>query len=228
MKGDSNMKKTFLHSLFIIISLFTFSCACQKEKTVKKEEAIEVLKETKISGNVEVKTTTETIINEVYSSSTQVDTYYEDKYFRISNAPDLTTKTWYGSINNTLYAFYYTKNSSNEEIKSSSKIDNSVLESIKNQLNSITNNLFDDFGNLIDTYTINATKKGNVYKINLSNNNIQESISYTIIIQNNKILKIIKENTVNDSVIKTIYEYNYNVNEFKLPTLSEYPLKTNE
>ena len=222
------MKKIFLNSILVLVILLSFGCACKKEKTIKKEEAVNVLKETKINGNVEVKTITQTIINDVYSSSTQIDTYYGDKYLHMSEANDLTTKTWYGSINNTLYAFYYTKNSSNEEIKSSSKIDNSVLESIKNQLNSITNNLFDDFGNLIDTYTINATKKGNVYKINLSNNNIQESISYTIIIQNNKILKIIKENTVNDSVIKTIYEYNYNVNEFKLPTLSEYPLKTNE
>ena len=85
-----------------------------------------MLKEHKINGNVEVKTTTETIINNLYSSSTQMDIYYGDKYLHMSEASDLTTKTWYGSINNTLYAFYYTKNANDEEIKSSSRIEPKV------------------------------------------------------------------------------------------------------
>lgn len=223
------MRKALLNIMLCCTILFLIGCACKKEKTIKKEEAIEVLKETKINGNVEVKTITETIINGIYSSSTQTDTYYGDKYLHTSDGPDLTTKTWYGSVNNTLYAFYYTKNANNEEIKSSSKIEPSLLEATKNQLNDIINNLFDEEGNLITSYSIYATKKGNVYTITVENNNnsTEENNNYTITIQNNKILKIIKENTVNNSVIKTIYEYNYDINEIEIPTLTEYPLRTN-
>lgn len=221
------MKKIILN-IILCCAIFIFvGCSCKEEKTIKKEEAMKVLKETKINGNVEVKTTTETIINNLYSSSTQTDIYYGDKYLHMSEANDLTTKTWYGSINNTLYAFYYTKNANDEEIKSSSRIERTLLESTKSKLNDITNSLFDEDGKLVEGYAINATKKGNVYTIAIDKSNVEENNSYIITIQNNKILKIVNENTINDTVIKTTYEYNYDVREFEVPSLNEYPLKTN-
>ena len=87
--------------------------------------------------------------------------------------------------------------------------------------------MFDEDGKLVEGYAINATKKGNVYTIVIDKSNVEENNSYIITIQNNKILKIVNENTINDTVIKTTYEYNYDVREFEVPSLNEYPLKTN-
>ena len=117
------MKKVLLN---IIVGLFLISpiaCSFQKAKNITNEEALNILKNIKIQQNVEVTTITETTINNVKSISTQKDIFNEDKYYHMSSTNDLTTKTWYGNVDNILYAFYYTKNSSNKEIKNSSKIE---------------------------------------------------------------------------------------------------------
>lgn len=221
------MKKLFIKFVLLALVLFIPACAFKKEKNVKKEEAIEVLRETKINGNVKVITTTETNVNGTKTTSTQTDIYYGDKYYHTSETNNLSTKTWYGKVNNILYAFYYTKNANNEEVKNSSRIEEAQLESTKAQLNSIITNLFDDSNNLLEKYEISATKKGDLYTIQVNSNLTEESDIYTITIEDNKVTKIIKNNSILSDSIKTTYEYNYTVEDFNLPTLNEYPLTTN-
>ena len=129
--------------------------------------------------------------------------------------------------NNVLYAFYYTKNANNQETKSSSRIENSQLEAAKKQPNNIIDNLFDSEGDLLKGYEITGLKRGKTYTIQVSYNLEQESSTYTITITDNKISKIVTTNNIASDTIKTTYDYNYNVEEIDLPTLTEYPLVVN-
>lgn len=213
--------------MLISSTFFTFACGCRKVETISKEAATSILKETTISGNVEVTTITETSINNIRATSSQTDSFYGDKYYHSTNANNLTSKTWYGYVDNALYAFYYTKNGSNEEAKSSSRIESSLLTSAKKQLNSITNTLFDESGNLLKQYSISGTKKGDIYTIEISGSGEEESVIYTITIEDNKMIKIIKNNNILNDTIKTTYDFKYDISDFSLPSLSEYPLTTN-
>ena len=125
------MEKIIYCFLLIIPLFFINACDCKKEEKLSKNAAITILKEAMISGNVEVKTTIETVVDGIKSTSTQKEIYYNDKYYHYNNSDYITTKTWYGTINNSLYAFYYTKEANNKEEKSSSKIETSLLESTK-------------------------------------------------------------------------------------------------
>ena len=100
------MKKFSLVFLLLITCLFAFlGCSCDKKETVKREAAISILKETKVDENVKIITTTETNVNGVKTTSNQTDIYYNDKYYHLTENNGVTTKTWYGEINNILYAF---------------------------------------------------------------------------------------------------------------------------
>lgn len=222
------MKKfslTFI--LLITCTLSLFGCSCKNKETISKEEAISVLKESLVTNNVEIITTTETIVNNVKTISTQKDVYYGDKYFHLSESTNLSTKTWYGKVNNVLYAFYYTKNANNEEVKTSSRIENAQLESVQKQPNSIVNSLLNDEGNLPPSYEVTGSKKGRVYTIQITSNLENESNAYTFTIKDAKINKIVKNSNIASDSIITTYDYNYEVEEIQLPTLSEYPLNVN-
>jgi len=221
------MKRTNFIFLLIILLFFINACKCNKEEIVSKKEAITILKESSISSNVEVITTTETIVDGIKSSSTQKEVYYNDKYYHSNSSDYLTTQTWYGKINDSLYAFYYTKNANNNELKTSSKIELSLLESTKNQLNSIIKNLFDEKGNLLNKYNINGRKKAHTYTIKINNTSDIEMCQYTIKIKDNKVFKIVKRSAILHDSITITHLYNYNVTDFNLPTLNEYPLMVN-
>jgi len=221
------MKRTNFIFLLIISLFFINACKCNKEEIVSKKEAITILKESSISSNVEVITTTETIVDGIKSSSTQKEVYYNDKYYHSNSSDYLTTQTWYGKINDSLYAFYYTKNANNNELKTSSKIELSLLESTKNQLNSIIKNLFDEKGNLLNKYNINGRKKAHTYTIKINNTSDIEMCQYTIKIKDNKVFKIVKRSAILHDSITITHLYNYNVTDFNLPTLNEYPLMVN-
>ncbi len=222
------MKHKLLIYILTFIAIFSLAgCSCKKDETVKKEDAITTLKDSKITSNVMITTTTTTNTDGKESSSVEEDVYYNNKYYHTSEATDLSTKTWYGYIDDTLYAFYYTKNLNNEEVKTSSRIDKELLDSTKNQPNAIINSLFDDTGSLLDGYEITATKRGRTYTIQITNNEKEESDTYTFTIKDKKIYKLVKTNSTTNNNIKITYDYNYNVSDIVLPSISEYPLKTN-
>lgn len=222
------MKKyNLLYVLIFAVMFALFGCSCRKEETLSKEEAINILKDSLIQENVEITTTTEALVNDIKSSSIQKDIYYQNKYYHSSENNNSSTQTWYGEINKTLYAFYYTKNINNEEIKSSSRIENSQLESVKNQPNALIKNLFDESGNLLTKYQITGTKKGASYTIQITSNILSESNTYIISISNNMITKIINTSNIANNSITTTYDYNYDVRDIELPSLSEYPLNVN-
>lgn len=222
------MKKLCLSFVLLITCIFTtVACGCNKEETIKKEDAIAVLKETNVNQNVEVVTTTETNVNGVKATSSQTDVYYGNKYYHSSETDGVSTKTWYGEINNVLYAFYYTKNANNEETKTSSRIDTTQLESAQKQPYSVVSNLFDENGLLLEGYEIGATKKGNTYNIQITSNLESESLVYTITIKDAKFTKIVKTSNIASDTITITYDYNYNVEDIELPTLTDYPLNVN-
>lgn len=222
------MKKSALLYAVIFSVLFAlFGCGCKKEETISKEVAIEVLKESLVQGNVEITTTTETVINNIKSISTQKDIYYQNKYYHLSEDNNVSTKTWYGEINDVVYAFYYTKNTNNEETKTSSRIEQNQLESIKKQHNSLINNLFDVSGNLLESYQITASKKGKTYHIQITSSSESESNTYDITLADAKIAQIIHRSNIASNYIKTTYDYNYLVEDIQLPSFSEYPLNVN-
>lgn len=219
------MKKTSLFLLLLImLTFFLNACSCAKEAVVDTDTAVNILKESKVSENVEITTITEANVNGTKSTSTQTDIYYNNKYYHLTDNNGVSTKTWYGYIDNVLYAFYYTKNAANEEMKSSSRIEDNLLKSANNQPNFIFNTLFDENGKLLSKYDLTASKKKNTYTIQATSNLNEESISYTITIEKNKISKIIKSSNIAKDTIKIIYEYNYDVSDFYLPSLDEYPL----
>ncbi len=211
-------KKGFLLTIVLMFVLVLFGCACEKE--VDKEEALNVLKEANVKNNVEITTVTETTVSGVKSSSTQTDIYYDDKYYHSSEINSVTTKTWYGYVDDVLYAFYYTKNANNEEHKNSTKIEQSQLDSALKQPTNVISVFFDENNNFLDTYTLVASKKGDTYTIEISN----ENDVYTFNIKDNKITKLVKNSSTANDSIKVTYTYNYNVDDITLPTLSEYPL----
>ena len=222
------MKHKLLIYILTFIAIFSLvGCSCKNDETVKKEDAITILKDSKITSNVMITTTTTTNANGKESSSVEEDVYYNNKYYHTSEATNLSTKTWYGYIDDTLYAFYYTKNSNNEEVKTSSRIDKELLDSTKKQPNAIINSLFDDKGSLLDDYEITATRRNKTYTIQITNNEKEESENYTFTIKDKKIYKLVKTNSTTNNNIKITYDYNYNVNDIVLPSISEYPLKTN-
>lgn len=221
------MKKFYKYLMFIICAFIIFGCSCTFEQKISKEEAIDIIKNINDTNNVTITTTTETTIDGDKSYSTQVDTYYEDKYYHLSDINGISTKTWYGEIDNVLYAFYYTKNANNEEAKSSSRIENSLLEATKKQPISVITNLFDSEGNLSENYNISGSKKGKTFTIVINNQLENESDFYTITIEDNKILKVIKSSNIDNNVIKITSDYTYNVEDITLPTLNEYPLSVN-
>lgn len=223
------MKK--LNILLTLILAFTFivgGCACNNEKAISSEDALNVLKDSKIEENVIVTTTTETTVNETKTTSLQTDYYYNDKYYHTSDANNLSTKTWYGYVDNVLYAFYYTKNANNEEVKYSTRIDDSTLTAAKSQTSIIKNSLFSESGTLLENHEIAGSKKGDTYTIQVTQNSQDESNIYTFTIEDGKIHKLIKTNNIGNDTIKTTYEYNYIVNDINLPSISEYPLNANE
>ena len=222
------MKRFSLTFILLITCIFTvLGCSCNKEETVSKEKAVQVLEDAKVNDNVTITTTTETNVNGIKTVSTQTDTYYEDKYYHLSESNNLSTKTWYGYVDNILYAFYYTKNANNEEIKTSSKIEATQLESVKKQPSSIITNLFDENNKLLENYEISATRKGSTYTIKINNNLEEESNIYTITIEDGKVIKIIKITSIASDTIKTTYDYSYKVSDISLPNLNDYPLNIN-
>jgi len=221
------MKKLFKYLMLFVCTFAIFGCGCKKDETISKETAIEVLKETRVNNNVEITTTTETNVNGVSTTSTQTDVYYGNKYYHLSENNGISTKTWYGHVDNVLYAFYYTKNANSEEVKTSSRIEDNQLESAKKQPNNIITSLFDEEGNLLANYEVTGSKNGRTYTIQITNNTEQESDVYTITITDNKIIKVVKNSSIASDSIKTTYDYNYDVEDIDLPTLNEYPLQVN-
>lgn len=222
------MKKSTLFYVVVFSVLFAlFGCSCNSDETISKEEAVEVLNESLVYGNVEITTTTETLINDIKSTSTQKDIYYENKYYHLSENNGISTKTWYGEVNDVLYAFYYTKNASNEEVKTSSRIEQSQLDSIKNQPNSLINTLLDENGYLLEGYEITGSKKGRNYTIQITKNSEGQSNDYTITVTDAKITKIVHTTNITKNSIATTYDYNYDVEDITLPSLLEYPLNVN-
>lgn len=222
------MKKIYFNILLLFFCMFIcFGCSCSNAQTISKEEAIEILKKAKIEDNVEIITTTETIINGIKSTSTQKDVYHSNKYYHLSENNGVSTKTWYGEVNDVLYAFYYTKNSKSEERKISSRIDVSQLDSAKKQPSIIIDNLFNNQGNLISNYTITANKNNNTYIIQISGKLEEEKDTFLITIKDNKIIKIVKSSRLENDTIKTTYNYNYDIEDFTLPALNEYHLIVN-
>ena len=222
------MKKTSLiFALILAFAFYLFGCGCNKEKNINKEEALEVLKESVVRDNVEIVTTTETTVNNIKTVSTQSDIYYNDKYYHLSENNNISTKTWYGEVNNVLYAFYYTKNANNEETKTSSRIESTQLESVKQQPNSIYNTITDTNGNLLQGMEISASKLGRTYTIQITNSNEDEANTYTYTIEDAKIKKIVQTSNIGSDSIIITYDYNYDVEDIELPTLSEYPLNVN-
>ena len=222
------MKKSSLLYVLIFSVLFAlFGCSCNKDETISKDEAIEVLKESLVKGSVKITTTTETLINNIKSTSTQKDIYYQNKYYHLSENNGISTKTWYGEVNDVLYAFYYTKNTNNEETKTSSRIEQAQLDSVKNQPNSLINTLFDENDNLLENYEITGSKSNRTYTIQIINNSETENNAYTITITDGKIIKIIHTSNIASNAITTTYDYNYDVENIELPSLSEYPLNVN-
>lgn len=222
------MKKGTLFYVVIFSVLFAlFGCSCNKDEIISQEKATSVLKGSLSQDNVEIITTTNTLINGIKSSSTQKDIYYQNKYYHSSENSDILTRTWYGYINDVLYAFYYTKSTDGTETKTSSRIEQSQLDSAKNQLNSIISNLFDENGNLLANHEINGKLTEKTYTIQITNSTDTENIIYTISITDGKITKIINTSNITNNSITTTYDYNYNVNDIELPSLSEYPLNVN-
>lgn len=222
------MKKfNLLFVLILGILFFTFGCSCSTEQTVSKEEALDVLKSIEMDENVKITTTTETVVNNQKATTIQTDYYYGDKYYHVSEGEDISTKTWYGYVEDALYAFYYTKNAEDVEVKNSSRIEATQLESIKNQPTSVVNSLLTKEGTLVEGYELNATRMGNRYTIQASVNGEEESDVYTITIINNKITKLKKTNGVEQNSIKVTYVYEYDIDDFELPSLNEYPLNVN-
>ena len=222
------MKKFNLLFVLLLGTLFfAFGCSCALEQAVSEEEALNVLKSIELDDNMKVVTTTETIVNNQKSTSIQEDYYYENKYYHISEGEDISTKTWYGYVDDVLYAFYYTKNAEEAETKSSSRIEISQLESIKKQPSSIIDSIITDEGTLVEGYTLNATRLGDKYTIEISVNEEEESNVYAITILNNKITKLEQISGVESNSIKITYIYEYDISDFELPSLNEYPLKVN-
>lgn len=221
------MKKLFLCLLIFILFFCNLGCSCNKEKTISNEEATSLLKQANKYDNVKVATSTETNVNNVKSTSTQIDIVYENKYYHFSENNNITTKTWYGYIDNVLYAFYYTKNSNNQESKFSSKIDTNQLVSAQLYPSSIINDLFDNSGALLENHTINGTKKNKTYTLEIRNNSLSNNSFYTVIIRNGRINKIVKTSSFENNTIKVTYDYSYDIGEITLPTLNEYPLAVN-
>lgn len=216
--------------LFVLLFgflFFVFGCACMDEETVSKQEALDVLKSVKYEENVKVTTTTKKIVNNEDATSIQTDYYYKDKYYHVSESEQLSTKTWYGYIEDVLYAFYYTKNSENVETKTSSRIEFSQLEDIKKQPSNIITTLIKDDGSLVEGYDLTATKIGQKYTIQISKNSQEESDIYTIIILDQRVTQIEKNTGAQSDSITTIYTYEYDINDFELPSLNDYPLNVN-
>lgn len=222
------MKNKLLIYILTFIAIFSLvGCSCKKDEKITKETAINVLKDSRITTNVMITTTTTTNVNDKESSSIQEDIYYNNMYYHASDTTNLSTKTWYGYVDDTLYAFYYTKNENNNETKTSSRIDKEVLDSTKNQPNATINSLFSEDGNLIENYDVVATKKNKTYTIQITNSKVEESDTYTFTIKDNKVYKLVKTSSTTSNNIKVVYDYNYNVSDINLPNISEYPLKTN-
>ncbi len=220
-----SLKRIFL--TLIICCLTIFGCSCSKEKVLKREEAITILKEIEVDKNVKIVTTTSTNINNVNSLSLQTDIYYNDTYYHLSDSNNVSTKTWYGTVDNVLYAFYYTKNANNEETKTSSRIDSALLQSAQKQPSSVIKSLFKNDNELIDNTQIEAKRKGSTYTINVNTTLENENNNYVITIKDDKILKIVTTNTILDDTITTTYDYSYNIDPVELPSLNEYPLTVN-
>lgn len=222
------MKKYSLLFVLLLGTLFfAFGCSCGLEQAVSNEEALNVLKSIEMDENMKVTTTTETVVNNQRSTSIQEEYYYENKYYHVSEGEDISTKTWYGYIDDILYAFYYTKSAEEIETKNSSRIETSQLESIKKQPTSIIDSIITDEGTLVEGYALNATRMGDKYNIEISVNEEEESSVYTITILNNRITKLEQINGVESNSIKITYVYEYDINDFELPSLNEYPLKVN-
>ena len=221
------MKNLVKYLLIFIFTFILFGCSCNKKEIISKNESINILKQANQNGNMQITTTTETNISGTKTSSIQTDIYYENKYYHISDNNGISTKTWYGEVDNVLYAFYYTKNTNNEEIKTSSRIESSMLEAAKKQPSNIVNNLFDEDGNLLEGYTISGTKSENTYEITINRYTEEERDSYTISIKDNKIMKITKTSDIVSDTIKITYDYTYDVEDITLPTFNEYPLSVN-
>ena len=186
-----------------------------------------MLKESLVKDNVEIITTTETTVNDIKTVSVQQDIYYGNKYYHSSENTSTSTKTWYGTVNNILYAFYYTKNANNDEVKTSSRIEDAQLESVMKQPNSIYHSIVDSEGNLLNQFDVSASKSGNTYTIQVSSFSENESISYIFTVTDSKIIKIVQSSSINNDIITITYDYNYDVSDIELPSLSEYSLNVN-
>lgn len=222
------MKKQFLYIILISLFFTTFlGCNCYKKQILNSEDATYILKNINISENVGITTTTQTNFNGIRTTSSQTDIYFEDKYYHSSELSNILTKTWYGKINNVLYAFYYTKGKYNTENKSSTRIEQSQLDATKKQPWNIIFNLFNGNGDLLPNHTINGTKKGDIYILQISNNTDTQNVHYTIKIKDNNIITVIKTDIIENDSITTTYNYNYSVTDIALPSLTDYPLTVN-
>ena len=76
-------------------------------------------------------------------------------------------------------------------------------------------------------YDLAASRTGNKYTIQINKNSENESDVYTITIANNRIITIVKNSNIEDDSIKITYTYDYNIENFELPSLNEYPLNVN-
>lgn len=219
------MKIFFKYILLIFLLLMCFSCSCN-EKHLSEEETIQILQNCTKTNKVKVTTSIETEVNGVKDTSFQTDYYDNNLYFRSVINDFNTNKTWYGYQDNVLYAFYYTKTKDNEESKYSTRIEDSVLTSVKQQPYKVINDLIIN-GHLIDDYVLSSTKKNNNYLINISKNSNEENILYKFTLANNKIDTINYTFSSNDTLITIIYSYSYVFESVSLPSLVDYPLIVN-
>lgn len=213
------MKNKLLIYLFTFIAIFSLA-SCNRNESINTEEALSILKSCQTTSNVMIKTNTKKNSNLAY----QEDIYYEDKYFHSSNSNNTLIKTWYGYIDNTLYAFYYKRSQDNEENKNSARIDVSLLSSTKSQPNYLINCFFDENDRLLSDYNITGFKYNNIYTINVTNTNDKNNYKFTI--KDNKLKTIVNTiNEVKDFIVT--YEYSYDIEDITLPNIEEYPLKVN-
>ena len=80
---------------------------------------------------------------------------------------------------------------------------------------------------LLQGMEISANKLGRTYTIQITNSNEGEASTYTYTIEDAKIKKIVQTSNIGSDSIIITYDYNYDVEDIELPTLSEYPLNVN-
>ena len=162
------MKKAPFYLCIFLCFFSFFACFNQKEKFLDKNNIFSILKNILIVENVEINTTTIFSINNIETTLNEKDIYCDNKYYHYSENSTIITQTWYGYVSGTLYAFYYLKEKNNQEIKKSSRIDESLLFSTKRRPNMILSNLFNnDKTSFLENHLVSGTKKGKFYFIRI-------------------------------------------------------------